>query len=232
MGIEMAEKEKEEKARDEKRKKGHAREIVEAIAIALVLALIIRTFIIQAFKIPSGSMEDTLLVGDHIIVSKLSYGIQVPKPAMIKVLGTTLPFFETTLYRTWGEIERGDVVVFRFPGDRSKDYIKRVVGLPGDRVEIISRKIYINGEEWDDPYGISKGGVYGEEVERSVSFGPYSVPDGAVFAIGDNRDRSYDSRFWGPVPINDIKGKALLIYWSWNSDDGWIRFGRIGQAIK
>ena len=232
MGVEMAEKEKERTGTAEKRKKGHAREIAEAVVIALILALIIRTFLIQAFKIPSGSMEDTLLVGDHIIVSKLSYGLQVPKPAMIKILGTTVPFFETRLSRTWGGVERGDVVGFRFPGDRSKDYIKRVVGLPGDRVELRDRKIYINGERWDERFGVNKGGAYGEEAEKSVSFGPYTVPDGAVFAMGDNRDRSYDSRYWGPVPIEDIKGKALIIYWSWDRDSRWVRFGRIGDIIK
>src|SRR3989338_4463347 len=113
--------------------KGQIWETVEAIGIALILALIIRTFVIQAFKIPSGSMEDTLLIGDHIIVSKFAYGIQAPKPAMINVLGIRVPFFETRLVRSWGAIERGDIIVFRFPGDRSKDYIKRVIGLSGDK---------------------------------------------------------------------------------------------------
>lgn len=223
----------EDKAKkQEKAKKGHFREIAEAIIVALVLAILIRTFFIQAFKIPSGSMEDTLVIGDHIIVSKLSYGLQVPKPAMVRFGGATVPFLETRLVTAWGTIERGDVVVFRFPGDRSKDYIKRVVGLPGDRVEVRDQKIFVNGERWEESFGVNKGGVYGEEVEKNVSFGPYSVPEGTVFTMGDNRDRSYDSRYWGPVPIEDIKGRALMIYWSWDRDKSWVRFDRIGDIIK
>lgn len=218
--------------KNEKPKKGHFREIAEAVIVALLLAILIRTFFIQAFKIPSGSMEDTLLIGDHIIVSKFSYGLQVPKPAMVKIMGSEVPFLETRLVSAWGSIERGDVAVFRFPGDRSKDYIKRIVGLPGDKVEVRDRKIFVNGEKWDDPYGVNKGGQYGEEVEKNVSFGPYAVPEGTVFAMGDNRDRSYDSRYWGPVPIEDIKGKAIMIYWSWDRDSNWVRFGRIGDIIK
>lgn len=215
----------------EGKKKQHVREIIEAIVIALVLALLIRTFVIQAFKIPSGSMEDTLLIGDHIIVSKFSYGLQVPKPAMINFFGANVPFFETKLVRSWGEVERGDVVVFRFPGDRSKDYIKRVVGLPGDKVELRNKVLYVNGEKWEDPYGVNKGGLYGEDMEKNVSFGPYSVPEGNIFVMGDNRDRSFDSRYWGTVPIYDIKGQAFIIYWSWNKEDHWVRFGRIGKII-
>jgi signal peptidase I len=214
-----------------KTKKQHVREIVEAVVIALFLALIIRTFVIQAFKIPSGSMEDTLLIGDHILVSKFSYGVQVPKPAMVKIMGVSVPFFETRLVNTWGDINRGDVIVFRFPGDRSKDYIKRVVGLPGETVELRDRVIYINGNKWDEPYGVHKGSLYGEYSERNINFGPYTVPEGHVFVMGDNRDRSYDSRYWGSVPIKDIKGKAFIIYWSWNKDNHWVRFGRIANPI-
>ena len=217
--------------KEEKRHK-HVRETFEAIGIALVLALIVRAFFLQAFKIPSSSMEDTLLIGDHIIVSKFSYGLQVPRPAMIKVLGVTVHFFETRLVNTWGEIKRADVVVFRFPGDRTKDYIKRVVGLPGDTVEVRDDVIYLNGRRWEDPWGIYKGGVYGFDAHKSSFFGPYTVPNGHVFAMGDNRDRSYDSRYWGPVPIRDIKGKAFIIYWSWDSDSHWVRFDRITKAIR
>lgn len=205
-------------------------ETVEAVGIALILALIIRTFVIQAFKIPSGSMEDTLLIGDHIIVSKFAYGIQVPKPAMINVLGMRVPFFETRLVRSWGAIDREDIIVFRFPGDRSKDYIKRVIGLPGDKIEIKDKVIYINNQELKDSHGIYKGAVFGMEPERH-SFGPYTVPDDEVFVMGDNRDRSYDSRYWGGVPIKEIKGRAFIIYWSWDKDGSWVRFSRIGGII-
>ncbi|GMR04337.1 MAG: signal peptidase I [Thermodesulfobacteriota bacterium] len=214
-----------------KKKKRQLRETVEAVIIALVLALFIRTFVVQAFKIPSSSMEDTLLIGDHIIVSKFAYGIQVPKPAVIRLLGVPVPFFETRLFSVWGNIKRGDIIVFRFPGDRSKDYIKRVIGLPGDTVEIRDRVIYINGKKMDDPYGVHKGWPYGVDSERGDYFGPYTVPAGHVFAMGDNRERSFDSRFWGPVPISDIKGKAFLIYWSWNKDSHWIRAKRIFKRL-
>ncbi|MBI5809928.1 MAG: signal peptidase I, partial [Deltaproteobacteria bacterium] len=196
-------------------KKKSIRETVEAVVIALVLALVIRTFVIQAFKIPSGSMEDTLLIGDHIIVSKFSYGIQVPRPAVISLFGVPVPFFETRLWQTWGRVKPGDIIVFRFPSDRSKDYIKRVIGTPGDVVEVRDKVIYLNGARWEDAYGIYKGGIYGAEAEKH-NFGPFKVPEGQVFVMGDNRDRSYDSRYWGTVPIIDVKGRALIIYWSWD----------------
>jgi len=220
-----------EDKKEEKDKKKNIREIVEAVVIALVLALVIRTFVIQAFKIPSGSMEDTLLVGDHIVVSKFAYGVQVPKPAIIKVFGASIPFFETKLIPSWGKVERGDVIVFRFPGDRSKDYIKRVIGLSGDRVELREKVLYLNDARIDDPWGVNKGGLYGEDTEKNVNFGPYTVPEGTVFVMGDNRDRSYDSRYWGTVPFKDIKGKAFIIYWSWDRDSHWVRFGRLGDII-
>jgi signal peptidase I len=211
--------------------KRHAREIVEAIVIAFVLAVFIRTFVMQAFKIPSGSMEDTLLIGDHIIVSKFSYGLQVPGFATVRVLGMDVPFLETRLSPLWGGVKRGDVIVFRFPGDRSKDYIKRVIGIAGDKVELKDKGLYINDEEMVDAHAFWKGTLFGEDPGRSANFGPYVVPDGTVFVMGDNRDRSFDSRFWGPVPVSDIKGRALIIYWSWDRDDRWVRFGRIAKPI-
>lgn len=212
-------------------KKRPVRELIEAVVIALLLALVIRTFVIQAFKIPSSSMEDTLLIGDHLIVSKFAYGLQVPRPAMIEVFGLRVPFFDTTLSNIWGSVKHGDVIVFRFPDDRDKDFIKRAVGLPGDTVEVKDKVIYINGKKWDERFGVYKGGAYGEPVAKSMSFGPITVPPDNVFVMGDNRDRSYDSRFWGFVPVKDIKGKAVILYWSWNSDTHWIRFGRIGNLI-
>lgn len=227
----MADEKENKGGQTQEKKKRHVKETVEAVVIALILALVIRAFVIQAFKIPSGSMEDTLLIGDHIIVSKFSYGLQVPKPAIIRVFGIPVPFFQTTLVRAWGEIERGDIIVFRFPNDRTKDYIKRVVGLPGDTVEIRDKVIYINGRRWDERFGVYKGGLYGEDTGKSIRFGPYTVPEDNVFVMGDNRDRSFDSRYWGTVPINDIKGRAFIIYWSWNSDTHWVRFGRIANII-
>jgi len=199
-----------------KKKKHYARETVEVIVIAIVLALFIRTFVVQAFKIPSSSMEDTLLVGDHILVSKFSYGVQAPKPSVIGwsvirlggIPVLVFPIIDSELKRTWGSIERGDIIVFRYPRDRAKDYIKRVMGLPGDRVEVRSNKVYINGMAADDPHAVFKGSLFfGGDLDN---FGPYTVPEGHVFAMGDNRDRSSDGRVWGPVPIGEIKGKAFL----------------------
>ncbi|VAV83783.1 Signal peptidase I [hydrothermal vent metagenome] len=214
-----------------KKKKKPVRETIEAIIIALVLALVIRAFCVQAFKIPSSSMEDTLLIGDHILVSKFAYGMQVPRPAMITVMGMSIPFFETQLKPVWGSIERGDVIVFRFPGDRTKDYIKRVVGTPGDKVEVKDKRIFINGKFWDDKVGVFKGSQ-GGRADMADNFGPYTVPEGKVFVMGDNRDRSFDSRFWGPVSINDIKGKAFIIYFSWDHNGGGVRFSRFASSIK
>jgi len=214
-----------------KKKKKPVRETIEAVIIALVLALVIRAFCVQAFKIPSSSMEDTLLIGDHILVSKFAYGIQVPRPAMIKVKGLSIPFFETQLRPIWGSVKRGDVIVFRFPGDRTKDYIKRVIGISGDKVEVRDTKIFINGKPWEDKVGVFKGSQ-GGRAEMADNFGPYTVPEDKVFVMGDNRDRSFDSRFWGPVSINEIKGKAFIVYFSWNNNGGGVRFGRIGSGIK
>ncbi len=216
---------------ESKKSKRPVKETIEAILIAVLLALFIRTFVIQAFKIPSGSMENTLLVGDHLIVSKFAYGLQVPLPAMIKLFGVKVPFFSTRLVNTWGGVERGDIIVFRFPGDRYKDYIKRTIAIPGDTVEVRDKVVYVNGKRTEDPYAVHKGGLYGENQERANNFGPYKVPVGKVFAMGDNRERSYDSRFWGPVPIKDIKGKAFIIYWSWDGGKKWIRGGRIGSIL-
>ena len=227
-----------EKIKHGSKAKKAAKETAEAIIIALVLAIIIRMFIIQAFKIPSPSMEDTLLIGDHLFVSKLSYGVQVPKPGIIgweswTLFGRTVfltPIIETAMKPAWGEIKRGDVIVFRFPGDRTKDYIKRVMGVPGETIEVKKRRIFINGTAIVDPYGIFKGNVYGDFT--GDNFGPYTVPEGYVFVMGDNRDRSFDSRFWGPVPMSEIKGRALLIYFSIDAERGGLRFGRIGNVIR
>lgn len=190
------------------RKKNILREYLEAAAIAVLLALFIRTFVVQAFKIPSGSMEPTLLIGDHILVNKFIYGVKIPFTRK-----TLLPL---------GDPRREDVIVFIYPVDTTKDFIKRVVALPGEEIEIVDSKIYINGKLYEDKYGTflettgrnpSGGGKY--------SFGPVTVPDSHYFVMGDNRDHSYDSRFWGFVPAQSVKGKAFVIYWSWPH---WERF--------
>ncbi|NTW37881.1 MAG: signal peptidase I, partial [Syntrophobacteraceae bacterium] len=188
------------------KKKSTLREYLEAIGIAILLALFIRTFVVQAFKIPSGSMKPTLLVGDHILVNKFIYGIKIP-------------FTDKTLIPV-NTPKRGDVIVFKYPGDTSKDYIKRVVGLPGNVIEVIDRKLLINGEPVDDPHAYySLSGNMPDSFLRH--FRPVVVPADHLFVMGDNRDESSDSRVWGFVPLSYVRGKSFLIYWSW--DQG--RFG-------
>ncbi|MBN2705553.1 MAG: signal peptidase I [Deltaproteobacteria bacterium] len=204
-----------------KRRGGVIREYAESIVIAILIALFIRAFIVQAFKIPSGSMEPTLLVGDHLLVNKFIYGIK-------------LPLVERKFF-VLREPQRGDIVVFIFPQDKEKDFIKRVVGVAGDKVEVRRKKIYVNDQAWHDPYGVYRDPESDSLVPRD-NFGPVIVPAEHVLVMGDNRDRSYDSRFWGFVPVNQIKGKALILYWSWNSLSKElgekVRFARIGQLIR
>jgi signal peptidase I len=196
------------------------RENVEAIIIAVVLALFIRTFVVQAFKIPSGSMEPTLLIGDHILVNKFIFGITIPLTD-IKIAQFYNP-------------KRNDVIVFKFPGDPSKDFIKRVIAIAGDQIQIKNKKIYINGIPFTDKYGVyrEKRIIKGEEGQANRdNYGPKKVPPNSLFVMGDNRDRSYDSRFWGVVDVKKVKGKAFLIYWSWESFLRNIRWDRIGNII-
>ncbi len=187
-------------------KKPFWREYGEALFIALILALVIRAFVVQAFSIPSGSMIPTLLVGDYLLVNKFSYGIRNP-------------FTNKVMISTW-KPQRGDVAVFIFPQDPSKDYIKRVVGLPGDRVQIINKKVYINGELYKTPQArfANKEVIPGSQQPRD-NFGPVAVPKDSYFFMGDNRDQSYDSRFWGFVPMDALRGKATVIYFSWEGKD-------------
>jgi signal peptidase I len=200
------------------RAKSALREYAEAIVLALLLALVIRTFVVQAFKIPSGSMLPTLQVGDQILVSKFAYAVRLP------VLGATL--------LTVGSPQRGDVVVFEYPVEPTKDFIKRVVGLPGDVVQIRHKHVYINGEVWDDPHAYFADGAASRSGGPRDTYGPVTVPAGQIFVMGDNRDRSYDSRFWGFVDLREVKGKAFLIYWSWNGRDRWVRWERVGEVIQ
>lgn len=198
--------------------KSKFREYIEAIILAVVIALFIRTFVIQAYKIPSGSMKPTLLIGDHILVSKFNYGIK-------------LPFLRTTLIPV-GAPQRGDIVVFIYPEDRSKDFIKRLIGVPGDTIEIRNKKILLNGLPYNDKHGVYVDNfIIPGAVQPRDNFGPVTVPEGSLFVMGDNRDESYDSRFWGFVSKKDVLGKALIIYWSWNREEHWIRWSRIGGIL-
>lgn len=201
------------------KKKTVIKEYVKAIVIAVLIALFIRTFIVQAFKIPSGSMLPTLQVGDWLLVNKFIYGVKIPL-----VRSTLIPVSQP---------ERGDIIVFIYPMDRSIDFIKRVIAIAGDTVEIKNKKIFINGSLMDDPYGVHTDNlVIPPSVQPRDNFGPVTVPEGHVFAMGDNRDSSYDSRFWGFVNYRDILGEAFIIYWSWNGDENSVRWNRLGKIIR
>lgn len=188
------------------RPKSFVREYGEALFIALILALVIRAFVVQAFSIPSGSMIPTLLVGDYLLVNKFSYGIRNP-------------FTNKVLIPTW-QPQRGDVAVFIFPQDPSKDYIKRIIGLPGDKVQVINKKVYINGELYVTPQARTTDDIVISSTQSTRdNFGPVVVPKDSYFFMGDNRDKSYDSRFWGFVPMDALRGRAFIIYFSWEGAD-------------
>ena len=198
--------------------KSKVQEYIEAIIIAILIALVIRTFAIQAFKIPSRSMVPTLLVGDQILVNKFIYGVKIPYLRKM-IIPVTNP-------------EKGDIVVFIYPNDRSKDFIKRVIGIAGDKIEIRNKKIFINGKEYSDSYGVySDNLIYPAAIQPRDNFGPVTVPKDSLFVMGDNRDESSDSRYWGFVDIKDVEGKAFIIYWSWNHEDTNLRWRRLGSLL-
>ena len=205
--------------------KGKLRENIEALVIAIILALFIRAFVVQAFKIPSGSMKNTLLIGDYILVNKFIYGVKIPFTDI-----TAIPVKEP---------KRGEIIVFKFPKDPSKDFIKRVVGTGGDTVEIREKKVYINGELQEDGFSVhsdsrifSNPNIYPQDILRRDNMAPTTIPEGKLFVMGDNRDESNDSRFWGLVDVSVVKGKAFIIYWSWNRDKKiGVRWDRLGDLI-
>ena len=207
-----------------KRKKSGLRENIEAILIAVLLALFIRTFVVQAFKIPSGSMKETLQIGDHILVNKFIYGVKIPF-----VQKTLIPIKDP---------QREDIIVFKYPENPKLDFIKRVIGVAGDVIEIRNKKLYVNGKRMDRSYAVFKDphtipSIY----NKRDSFGPVTVPKNALFVMGDNRDNSKDSRFWGFVDLSAVKGKAFMIYWSWNKNNSksvfdYVRWDRIGHILE
>jgi signal peptidase I len=188
-------------AANDSAKKSTIREYYEALLIAIIFVNFARIFAFQAFKIPSGSMEDNLLTGDHIVVNKFIYGRQAP------VLSGLLPLREP---------RRGDVVVFRYPEDPHTDFVKRVIGLPGETIIIRDKKVFIDGRELPEPYAIfrDRQTQHPNYPSHRDQFGPYRVPAGEYFMMGDNRDQSHDSRFWGSVPRGMMKGRAFMVYWS------------------
>ncbi len=211
----------------EKRKdpasKSKVQEYIEAIIIAILIAVVIRTFVVQAYKIPSRSMVPTLLVGDHLLVNKFIYGVKIPVIRRLLIPVT--------------DPKRGDIIVFIYPNDRTKDYIKRVIGVAGDKIEIKNKNILINDRPYKDSFGIySDNTIYPAIIQPRDNFGPVTVSAGSLFVMGDNRDESADSRFWGFVDLKDVEGKALIIYWSWNSDEHdsllkKIRWERLGKIL-
>jgi signal peptidase I len=188
-------------------RKSTIREYAESIVIAVILALFVRTWVVQAFKIPTGSMENNLLIGDHLLVNKFVFG-----PTVASIDRAALPI---------RNIRRGDVVVFKYPQEPERDFIKRVIGLPGETVALRAKKVYIDGQPLDEPYvHFLQPASDAQEVtlfDVREQYGPVKVPDGQYFVMGDNRDNSQDSRYWGFLPAHYVKGRALMIYWSYES---------------
>jgi signal peptidase I len=204
---------------NEKSSRNIFQEYSEAFVVAVILAILIRALFVQAFKIPSSSMEPTLLVGDHILVNKFIYGIRVP--------------FTDGRWPQFKDPKSGDVIVFTYPEDRTKDFIKRVVAVGGEKVEVRDKRVYVNGKEQVNPHAVfrSKDFLPGNATPRD-NMRPEQVPPSHLFVMGDNRDFSHDSRFWGFVPETDVKGEAFLIYYSAAQDFPFVRLGRLFNVIR
>ncbi len=201
------------------------REYFEALLIAVIFAVFARTYVIQAFKIPTGSMEENLLIGDHILVNKFVFGTVASRAERL-----LLPY---------QQLRRGDVVVFKFPEDPTRDFIKRCVGLPGDEIEIVDKELFVNGRKVDDsaytfrtdPRTYPRSVFLHQGYRDRDNLEPVTIPADQFFFLGDNRDNSNDSRFWGPVPIDYIKGRAFIVYWSFESEGDFETWpGYLGKA--
>jgi signal peptidase I len=203
--------------------KSKTREYIESLLIAALIAIFVRSFFVQAFKIPSSSMEPTLLIGDHLLVNRMSYVVKVP--------------FTDIIMFTVGQPERGHVIIFRYPHDTGKDFIKRVVAKEGDVVEIKDKVVYINGTKVEEPHAVfSQETIVPAFFSPKDNLGPIKVPKDSYFVMGDNRDKSLDSRFWGFVKKEHLVGRALILYFSWNGEPenplGYVRWTRIGRLIR
>jgi signal peptidase I len=200
-------------------KKGHLRENIEAILVAVLIALFIRTFVVQAFKIPSGSMKQTLQIGDHILVNKFLYGVKIP--------------YWNKIIIPLKEPRREDIIVFKFPQDPHKDFIKRVIGIAGDVVESRNKQLYVNHKPVNHDFGVhTDPQILSGNIRPRDNFGPVTVPENSLFVMGDNRDESFDSRFWGFVDLKAVNGKAFIIYWSWDKQNFGIRWNRLGRILR
>lgn len=208
---------KEDTAVKKTRRKDGFRDFVETVVTAVVLALVLRAFVVQTFRIPSGSMEDTLLVGDFLIVNKFIYGIKIP------FTDTRLPGIREPLY--------GDVIVFQYPNPdpraRKENYVKRCIGTPGDVIELKNNVLYLNGERKDESFIKLK-----PPTPRWADYGPIKIPEDSLFMMGDNRNWSADSRDWGFMDKSLMKGKAVAIYWSWDGKLKRPRFERLFDVIR
>jgi signal peptidase I len=232
-----------EEVREHKQKKSFYKEWIEPFLIAAVIALFIRQFVVEAFKIPSGSMIPTLTIGDHLLVNKFIYGPRIP-------------FTDKRIF-TWEKPKRGEIIVFKYPENEKKNFIKRVIGVPGDKIQIINGKLILNDQYMpitpvesqepgkNDPEPVfAEPRIFDEQLgavthriqyltdQSQKNFGPEFVPSDSVFVMGDNRDNSQDSRVWGFVKFEKILGRAFIIYWSWDGDGRWVRWERIGSLIK
>ena len=207
------------------RTKTTLREYLEALLLAIVLTVVIRGLVVQAFRIPTGSMEDTLQVGDFLFVNKMLYGSEID----IGFGGQRFVYYRFPSIRA---PRPGDVIVFRYPDDPARDFIKRCVAVAGQTVEVRDKVLYVDGVAREEPYAVHKDPrILPREFSQRDNFGPYVVPQGHIFMMGDNRDNSHDSRFWGALPQGLVKGKALFIYWSWDGDRRLPRITRLLNPV-
>ena len=207
------------------RTKSTIREYLEAIVLAAILTVVIRGLVIQAFRIPTGSMEDTLLVGDFLFVNKMIYGSEID----IGWSGNRILYYRFPAIR---EPKPGDIIVFRYPDDPARDFIKRCVAIEGQTVEIRDKVLYVNGVAPEEPHAVHKDPrVLPGETNPRDNFGPYVVPDDHIFMLGDNRDNSHDSRFWGALPRSLVKGKSMFLYWSWDGERRLPRWNRLLRSV-
>lgn len=200
------------------------REYSEALLVAALFLGLVNTWVFKTFYIPSGSMEDTLLVGDHLVVNRFIYGSE-----NLPLAGRFLPV---------RPVARGDIVVFRSPEDFEMDVIKRCIGLPGDILELRDKHLLVNGRRVEEPYVQHRDARLGGRTSsvpaliRRDQYGPVRVPDGHYFCLGDNRDFSLDSRFWGPVPAELVRGRASVIYWSYGGETGTGEWLGLGHKLR